>query len=87
MMRVFPPSRHHDRSWNVSRMNDKKFSTSLQKIVGGMLEPNPDDRPDALVLVGRVDEEYRRWRTTTKEGLNYVDVVDTTWGERTDCRS
>jgi hypothetical protein len=57
-------------------MNDKGFSEGIREIVGKMLKPHPRDRPTALQLVDRVDDEWRRWRSTTREGREFVDVED-----------
>jgi len=76
MMTGIPPPRYFDYNWQISRMNDKGFSKSLRDIVGSMLNHRLALRPDALTLVNLVEEGWRVWRSTTREGWEYVDVRD-----------
>ncbi|PBP24989.1 putative protein kinase [Diplocarpon rosae] len=76
MMTGIPPPRHYDYAWQVSRMNDAGYSQILRDIVGDMLKHHPADRPTTVGLVNRVDDQWRRWRATTKEGAHVVDISD-----------
>jgi serine/threonine protein kinase len=53
MMTGIPPPRFYDFGWQISRMNDKGFSSRLREIVGAMLDPKPSWRPNAWELVSR----------------------------------
>ncbi|CAL3972131.1 hypothetical protein PZA11_005323 [Diplocarpon coronariae] len=76
MMTGIPPARHYDYNWQVSRMNDGGYSQILRDIVGDMLKQHPADRPDSIGLVNRVDDQWKRWRATTREGAHVVDIGD-----------
>lgn len=76
MMTGIPPPRFYEYDWQVSRLCDMGYTQGLRNIVGDMLKMHPADRPDDLVLVNRVEDAWRRWRATTKEGAYTVDVGD-----------
>lgn len=76
-MTGIPPPRYYDYNWQISRMNDKGFSKGLRDIVAQMLNHELSLRPDTLSLVNIVEEGWRSWRATTREGWEYVDVRDT----------
>jgi hypothetical protein len=57
-------------------MNDKGFSQGLRDIVGMMLDHKINKRPNTLTLVQMVEEGWRLWRATTREGQEYVDIRD-----------
>lgn len=57
-------------------MNDKGFSKGIRDVVGNMLRLHPNDRTSSIDLVQVVDDEWARWRATTREGAEYVDVLD-----------
>lgn len=76
MMTGMPPPRCYDHSWQISRMNDKGFTEGIRGIVAQMLMLHPADRPNAFGLVDKVDDEWARWRATTREGREFVDVED-----------
>lgn len=78
MMCGIPPPRHYDYNWQVSRMNDGGYSQILREIIGKMLKHHPADRPNTIALVNAVDDQWKRWRATTKEGAYVVDVLDET---------
>ena len=75
-MTGMPPPRSYEWPWQISRMNDKGFSEGIRDIVGAMLKLHPADRPNTFQLVDKVDAEWRRWRSTTNEGREFVDVED-----------
>lgn len=81
MMTGMPPPRYFEYNWQISRMNDKGFSEGLRDIVATMLDHNMNKRPDTLSLVQKVDEGWRLWRATTREGQNYVDIRDEYLGQ------
>ncbi|KAJ5051735.1 uncharacterized protein L3040_001507 [Drepanopeziza brunnea f. sp. 'multigermtubi'] len=78
MMTGIPPPRHYDYNWQISRMNDGAYSQILRDVVANMLKHHPADRPNTMALVNRVEDQWKRWRATTKEGAYVVDVVDET---------
>ena len=81
MMTGIPPPRVSDHAWQIFRMNDRGFSGALREVVGAMLDPRMGGRPDALSLVGRVEEGWRGWRGNEVEGLRYVDGRDRDVGD------
>ncbi|KAH7412673.1 kinase-like domain-containing protein [Cadophora sp. MPI-SDFR-AT-0126] len=76
MMTGIPPPRLYEYSWQISRMNDGGYSQELRHIVGDMIQMHPDDRPNAIDLVNRVDDQWRKWRATSKQGAQVVDILD-----------
>jgi hypothetical protein len=76
MMTGIPPPRYFDFNWQISRMNDKGFSKDLRDIVEMMLEHKMRRRPDTMSLVDRAEDGWRHWRTSTREGQEYVDAAD-----------
>jgi hypothetical protein len=76
MMTGIPPPRFFDYNWQISRTNDKGFSEGLRDIVAQMLNHRMAMRPDTLTLVNIVEDGWRVWRSTTREGWEYVDARD-----------
>jgi serine/threonine protein kinase len=76
MMTGIPPPRFYDYDWQISRMNDKNFSQGLRDIVASMLKPHPGERPRIMEIVNEADDQFAKWRATTKEGAYYVDITD-----------
>lgn len=59
-------------------MNDGGYSQILRDIVGNMLKHHPSDRPNTMALVNRIDDQWKIWRATTREGAHVVDILDET---------
>ena len=76
MMTGIPPPRLYEYSWQVSRLNDGGYSQELRDIVGDMIKMHPADRPNAIALVNRVDDQWRKWRATSPAGAQVDDVLD-----------
>lgn len=76
MMTDMPPPRTYDYDWQISRMNDKGYSQGLRNLVADMLRPNPADRPAAIDLIPDIDDKWRHWRSSTREGQEFCDVGD-----------
>ncbi|KAL2075988.1 hypothetical protein VTL71DRAFT_931 [Oculimacula yallundae] len=76
MMTGIPPPRLYEYGWQISRMNDGGYSQELREIVGDMIKMHPSDRPDAITLVNNVDDQWKKWRSSSKEGAYVVDVLD-----------
>ncbi|KAL3418048.1 hypothetical protein PVAG01_11058 [Phlyctema vagabunda] len=78
MMTGMPPprSRADNHQFNMSRMNDRGFSTGLRRIVEVMLHQDYWQRPSTLQLYNLANDGYRKWRATTLDGGQYVDVKD-----------
>ncbi|PVH86502.1 hypothetical protein DL98DRAFT_510558 [Cadophora sp. DSE1049] len=76
MMTGIPPPRLYEYSWQVSRLNDVGYSQELRDIVGDMIKVHPADRPNAIALVNKVDDQWRKWRANSKEGAQVVDILD-----------
>ena len=76
MMTGIPPPRYYEYAWHISRMADKGFSKGIRDIVANMLDHDKEKRPDALKLLSMAEEGWRHWRTSTKDGREYVDVRD-----------
>ncbi|CZT40566.1 uncharacterized protein RSE6_00239 [Rhynchosporium secalis] len=76
MMTGIPPPRLYEHSWQISRLNDGAYSQELREIIANMIKIHPNDRPDAISLVNDVDDQWKKWRATTKEGAYVVDILD-----------
>ncbi|KAK0112571.1 hypothetical protein ONS96_001806 [Cadophora gregata f. sp. sojae] len=76
MMTGIPPPRLYEYSWQISRMNDRGYSQELRDIIRDMIKIHPADRPDAILLVNRVDDQWKKWRASSKEGAQVVDILD-----------
>ena len=76
MMTGIPPPRLYEHSWQISRLNDGGYSQELRDIVGDMIKTHPSDRPDTITLVNDVDDQWKKWRATTKAGASVVDILD-----------
>ncbi|KAL5328653.1 hypothetical protein ACEPPN_002155 [Leptodophora sp. 'Broadleaf-Isolate-01'] len=76
MMTGIPPPRLYEYSWQISRMNDGGYSQELREIIGSMIKMHPADRPTAIALVNRADDQWKKWRATSKEGAQVVDILD-----------
>lgn len=57
-------------------MNDGGYSQELREVVGDMIKMHPADRPTAINIVNRADDQWKKWRATSTEGAKVVDVLD-----------